>query len=174
MFSLLSPLSKYFKFKSVWIYDGVFILHSKVTVSILLACTIIISAKQYFGEPIRCITDAKHQDFINNFCWTFGTYILQYPNNDLQNKFHMNTNLNNKNHYNYNNHHQSHISELIEIGIGPETKTSKRIYLRYYQWVVLILLLQAFSFFIPSFLWKFWEGGRLQQLCNELGNIYKS
>lgn len=39
---------------------------------------------------------------------------------------------------------------------------------RYYQWIVIILVLQAALFYIPAFMWKIWENGRLEQLCRNL------
>ena len=56
------------------------------------------------------------------------------------------------------------------LGVGPEISgLTERVYLRYYQWIILVLLLQALVFYIPSFLWKVWEGERLKQLCSEVG-----
>jgi len=43
----------------------------------------------------------------------------------------------------------------------------KRRYIIYYQWVVLVLLLESFVFYLPAFLWKIWEGGRLKHLCDD-------
>lgn len=148
MFWALKPLISYLKLKQVVIYDNVFVIHTKVTVIFLLACSLFISAKQYFGEAIECIADSKSTDFIASFCWVFGTYILDsFDDNKVIGK------------------------SSVAIGVGPENVESTRIYQRYYQWVVLILLFQAPIFHFPAYLWKIWEGGRLQQLCDELGSV---
>lgn len=150
MFSILNPLTKYLKLKSVKIYGLVFVLHSKLTVSVLLACSLLISAKQFFGDPIQCISDEKNGDFLNSICWTMGTFIMD----DFASR---------------------EDREMPGVGItGGNDWDAQRIYLRYYQWVVLILLLQALSFFVPAFVWKVWEGGRLEQLCSELGSVVVS
>lgn len=47
----------------------------------------------------------------------------------------------------------------------------ERIYLRYYQWLVFIYFIMAASFRFPAFLWRLTEGGRLQGICEGLGNI---
>jgi len=56
MYAAVKPLSKYLRLKTVRIYDPIFTLHSKCTIVILLTCTFLLSAKQYFGEPILCIS----------------------------------------------------------------------------------------------------------------------
>lgn len=78
MYTAVKPLSKYLQFKSVRIYDLIFTLHSKCTVVILLSCSFLLSAKQYFGEPIVCISDLDNQEYVNSHCWTMGTFIVDY------------------------------------------------------------------------------------------------
>lgn len=41
-----------------------------------------------------------------------------------------------------------------------------REYHHYYQWIVVILIVQAILFVIPAHLWKSWEGGRISHLCS--------
>lgn len=47
---------------------------------------------------------------------------------------------------------------------------------KYYQWVCIVFIFQALLFYIPRYLWKTWEGGRLRILVKDLGmyniNIY--
>lgn len=47
----------------------------------------------------------------------------------------------------------------------------ERIYLRYYQWLIFIYFIMATSFRFPAFLWGTIEKGRLQGICEGLGNI---
>lgn len=76
IYSILLPIAKLLKFKDIEIYNNVFKLHSKVTVGILLGFSVLISATQYFGTPIDCITDdLKHESTIEKYCWIKGTYI---------------------------------------------------------------------------------------------------
>ncbi|XP_061388407.1 innexin inx5-like [Musca vetustissima] len=161
MYEIVKPLSKYLQFKSVRIYDVIFTLHSKCTVVILLTCSFLLSAKQYFGDPIMCISDAKHVEYVNTYCWTMGTFILEY--NDWQYKQMLVAHFSN-----YTNASKREIA--IRIAEGIENDKTERVYLRYYQWVIIVLLLQALIFYLPSFLWKVWEGERLKELCSEIGN----
>lgn len=46
-----------------------------------------------------------------------------------------------------------------------------RIYQMYYQWVIVVLLLQASIFYLPAYFWKIYEHGRLSKLCKQLATI---
>lgn len=142
MFQAILPLTKYLKSKSVNIYDFAFTLHCKVTVVILLTFTVLVSARQFFGQPIECMGDEKNIEYVNLFCWTLGTFIVTDANGQINNR------------------------NSIAVGVGNEYKDSKRLYVRYYQWVMVILLIQALIFYMPAFIWKKWEGGFISQLCD--------
>lgn len=50
-------------------------LHQKVTVILLLVFTLLVTTKQYFGDPISCIGDAeKFNNAYNSYCWIYGTF----------------------------------------------------------------------------------------------------
>ncbi|XP_017468914.1 PREDICTED: innexin inx5 [Rhagoletis zephyria] len=162
MYAAVRPLSKYLQFKSVRIYDVVFTLHSKCTVVLLLTCSFLLSAKQYFGEPIQCMGERMYGEFVNSFCWTMGTYVFNVY--DVQDRIpHGNKLLSTQT--------GDDASPYIAEGIIAEVPgVTERVYLRYYQWVIMLLLLQSAIFYFPSFLWKIWEGQRLKQLCYEAGH----
>ncbi|KAH8295951.1 hypothetical protein KR018_006921 [Drosophila ironensis] len=178
MYAAVKPLSKYLRLKTVRIYDPIFTLHSKCTIVILLTCTFLLSAKQYFGEPILCISSERHTDYVQSYCWTMGTYILpsevdaqststwdlsSYSTTDAFNLSSLRALV-------ANNEKYARVVSIAE-GVGPETRgVTKRIYLRYYQWVFMILLFQSLLFYFPSYLWKVWEGQRMEQLCSEVGD----
>ncbi|XP_034118970.1 innexin inx6 [Drosophila albomicans] len=181
MYAAVKPLSKYLRLKTVRIYDPIFTLHSKCTIVILLTCTFLLSAKQYFGEPILCLSDTKHAEYVQSYCWTMGTYILpqeqedsekhallsiehiEVPSSSPLNRSSIRALL-------ANNEQYARMLSIAE-GVGPETRgVTKRLYLRYYQWVFMILLFQSLLFYFPSFLWKVWEGQRMEQLCCEIGD----
>ncbi|XP_016976947.1 innexin inx5 [Drosophila rhopaloa] len=221
MYSAVKPLSKYLQFKSIRIYDAVFTVHSKCTVVILLTCSLLLSARQYFGDPIQCISEEKNIEYIQSYCWTMGTYILKLDDNgeQLQPPVHPDQELasdssdsvsaasssdaassasasaasssassaqssaRSRTRYRsrsslrrlgeYNEAYARAMS--IAEGVGPEVRgQSEREYLRYYQWVIILLLFQSFIFYFPSCLWKVWEGQRLKQLCSEVGEALLS
>lgn len=217
MYSAVKPLSKYLQFKSIRIYDSVFTIHSKCTVVILLTCSLLLSARQYFGDPIQCISEEKNIEYIQSYCWTMGTYILKldnYGEKQLQlppppqesgdspspspfgsdssstgtaassssasqtparsrTRFRSRSRSSLRRLADYNEAYARAMS--IAEGVGPEIRgQTQREYLRYYQWVIILLLFQSFIFYFPSCLWKVWEGQRLKQLCSEVGEALLS
>ncbi|KAH8396492.1 hypothetical protein KR222_011496, partial [Zaprionus bogoriensis] len=187
MYAAVKPLSKYLRLKTVRIYDPIFTLHSKCTIVILLTCTFLLSAKQYFGEPILCLSSTKHTEYVQSYCWTMGTYILPAENDTIAAAAastggrlqpapgrgeYSRPALNRSSMRNLLAHNEQYARILsIAEGVGPEIRgVTKRMYLRYYQWVFMILLFQSLLFYFPSYLWKVWEGQRMEQLCCEVGD----
>lgn len=54
-----------------------------------------------------------------------------------------------------------------EVG-GQHTVDTRVRYCSYYSWVFLALFLQAVLSYIPHYIWKAWEGGRIKALSNEI------
>lgn len=54
---------------------------------------------------------------------------------------------------------------------GRPVAYDKRIYQRYYPWVVLVLMVQATLCYTPAFLWRIYERGLMSYLCEGLGKI---
>lgn len=114
----------------------VFKLHYKLTVIALAVFSMLITSKQYFGDPIKCIVDAKdHKEYVETYCWLYGTYIYEGTSN---------------------------INRLDR----PKKWQS------YYQWVPLILAIQALFFYVPYYLWTMWEGKKMQFLAKDLGGCF--
>lgn len=183
MYAAVKPLSKYLRLKTVRIYDPIFTLHSKCTIVILLTCTFLLSAKQYFGEPILCLSSTKHTEYVQSYCWTMGTYILPAENDttlatssrladELARAEQTRLAFNRSAMKNLLAHNEQYARILsVAEGVGPEIRgVTRRMYLRYYQWVFMILLFQSLLFYFPSYLWKVWEGQRMEQLCCEVGD----
>lgn len=55
-------------------------------------------------------------------------------------------------------------------GLGNELGREQNWHL-YYQWIAVVLLIQAFFFYIPFYLWKLWEGKTLETLVKDLGEL---
>lgn len=188
MLEFVRPLQSILQIKQVNSTDLIWRLHCRVTVFLLLLASLLLSARQYFGNPIDCVigSGTVSSSTMNEFCWIMGTYISSDPN--FGTVFHgtpafvcaldvrlpavivfacacvsflaLSTVLDS--------------TDLVKINakIGhiPE---SERSYQKYYQWVVFILALQACMFSVPNFLWKAWEAGRLQSLCDGLSKYPK-
>ncbi|CAK1596461.1 unnamed protein product [Parnassius mnemosyne] len=148
MIDLLTPFRSFLKYKSVCTDNNVFRLHYKITVIMLLMFTLMVTSKQFFGEPIHCMSNANEdndKDAINNYCWIYGTYTLKSRFVGIEGK------------------------HMAYAGVGPsKTENDEQIKHTYYQWVCFVLLGQAVMFYIPHYLWKSWEGGRLKDLAENL------
>jgi len=125
----------------------VFKLHYKVTFAILALASVMVSTYQYIdsaGSAIQCMFD-KHVGIqpviINRYCWIMGTFTLPhlYPKD-------------------------THESTAIFQGVGTHSDESDRKYHSYYQWVPLMLAVQAAMFYAPHWIWKTIENGRLKNI----------
>ncbi|CAG5136836.1 unnamed protein product [Candidula unifasciata] len=87
------------------------------TTGILIIFTVVVSARQYVGDPIRCWCPAQftgaHVDYTNNICWISNTTMCPWT---MENE------------------------------------------LTYYQWVPVMLLIQALMFYIPCIMWRLLNG----------------
>lgn len=59
-------------------------------------------------------------------------------------------------------------SEGVLPGLGNEAG-EEVLWQKYYQWVSIILCFQALLFYLPRYLWKTWEAGRMRLLVTDLG-----
>lgn len=77
---VLGSLSSLGNIANVHTDNAVFQLHYRFTVVMLLLFSILITTKQYFGDPIDCDTSGTtgvHKDVVETFCWIYGTYTLK-------------------------------------------------------------------------------------------------
>lgn len=112
-----------FKFNAVNVDNVVFRLHSNVTVLILLVGTMFISMRQYFGEPIECITQRSDipPPLLQHYCWLEATFSVSDSSHGVVGV------------------------EVAYPGVKPlqPHKGEKKIYHKYYQWVYFVLIIQV-------------------------------
>lgn len=150
MLDVIRSVKSLLKVSRVHIDNDVFRLHYTATCVILLAFCIVVTTKQYVGDPIDCVRSAEvPQSVINTYCWIHATYSV---------KSLMNT---------------GHHKEVVYPGVGSrslsaDSSPSDHKYHKYYQWVCFMLFFQATLFYIPRWLWKLWEGGKIQTLMMDL------
>ncbi|PAA78026.1 hypothetical protein BOX15_Mlig018106g3 [Macrostomum lignano] len=105
-------------------------LHFQVTVVLLLVCCTTITVKSYILSPVACFmpnevgSHTGQEQFVNNFCWTEGTFAV--PLSDF------------------------HIDNTMR---DPLSKYEPHRII-YYQWVPFVLGLQAICFYLPRVLWE--------------------
>ncbi|XP_034195872.1 innexin 7 isoform X1 [Osmia lignaria lignaria] len=128
----------------------IFKLHYRVTFLILLVATLLVTARQFIGEHIRCIGGAGMSDdqvkVINTFCFFTSTYTVVK---------HMNATA-------------VGLGEVAHPGVGPASRDDPVVHHAYYQWVPFVLFIQAICFYAPHYLWRNVEGGRLKTLVSGL------
>ncbi|CEF66888.1 Innexin family-containing protein [Strongyloides ratti] len=103
--------------------DPVDRLNHFVTASILGFFAIMVSAKQYLGQPIQCMVPKEFssgwEHYAEDYCFIQNTFYV--PFNET---------------------------------IPKEYDDRRKAEIGYYQWVPIILALQAILFFIPNWIWK--------------------
>lgn len=58
--------------------------------------------------------------------------------------------------------------DVVAPGVDMESNQKEFRYHKYYQWVCFVLFFQSTLFYIPRWLWKMWEGGKIQALMMDL------
>lgn len=98
-------------------------LSHRFSTAILIIFAIVVSTKQYVGDPISCWVPAHFtgnwEEYANNYCWIRNTYYLPFEEN-----------------------------------IPKEEEDDKRKMIPYYQWIPIILLVQALMFYLPAVVWR--------------------
>ncbi len=79
MMDAIGGLRALLKWESLRADNFVFRLHYKVTFGSLLMCSFIVSAKQYVGDPIDCVTSPAVERLIDQYCWIHSTYTVMRP-----------------------------------------------------------------------------------------------
>lgn len=149
--SVLRPIAKQLTFKDIDIYNHVFQLHTKLTFLLLLACSALVSAHEFFGKTIDCSASGgndKRKAFYDNLCWINGTYTVASGWHGRQGVHYTAPGVN-----------------------GGHGANEQRTYHQYYQWVNLVLFLAAVISHLPACLWRRWEHGLMRALCKGLGKL---
>jgi len=142
MLDIFSQFRHFFlKFDDVCIDNNVFRLHYKATVMILMCASVLVTSRQYIGDPIDCMADGVPGGIMDTYCWIHGTFSI--PERWVG-------------------------KQGVDVplpGVAPVGKDGvDPVYHKYYQWVCYVLFLQAGLFYFPRLIWKAYEGGRLRML----------
>ncbi|XP_017784565.1 PREDICTED: innexin inx2 [Nicrophorus vespilloides] len=145
MFDVFGSVKGLLKIDAVCIDNNVFRLHYKATVVILIAFSLLVTSRQYIGDPIDCIVDEIPLGIMDTYCWIYSTYTI--PNRLTGRVGH----------------------DIVQPGVASHVDGKDDVkYHKYYQWVCFALFFQAMLFYVPRYLWKTWEGGRIRMLVLDL------
>lgn len=144
MLSVLKTVRGLLKLQGVWTDNIIFQLHYKLTVSTLLIVSLFITSRDYFSTPTDCHFPEYSHGSLNSYCAVQSTYRL-IPN----------------------------MTGAVERDIGHDRvseckEKSERVYYNYYQWVFVILFIQALLFYIPRHMWNTFERRKIEALSNGL------
>lgn len=144
MFDVFGSVKGLLKLDSVCIDNNVFRLHYKATVIILIAFSLLVTSRQYIGDPIDCIVDEIPLNVMDTYCWIYSTFTIPDRVGVIG-------------------------KDLVQPGVASHVEGEDEIkYHKYYQWVCFALFFQAMLFYVPRYLWKSWEGGRIRMLVLDL------
>ncbi|XP_075226253.1 innexin 2 [Lycorma delicatula] len=145
MFDVFGSVKGLLKIDSVCIDNNVFRLHYKATVVILVAFSLLVTSRQYIGDPIDCIVDEIPPNVMDTYCWIYSTFTIPNRLAGTIGK------------------------DIIQPGVASHVEGEDEVkYHKYYQWVCFVLFFQAMLFYVPRYLWKTWEGGRIKMLVLDL------
>ncbi|XP_071875257.1 innexin 3 [Bombus fervidus] len=143
VFGLVSAVAGFVKVRylvdKAIIDNMVFRAHYRITCAILFACCIIVSANNLIGDPINCLSDGGVPDnVINTYCWI--TYTFTLPRNNAKPVG----------------------THVAHPGLGGDYGEKR--YHSYYQWVPFMLFFQGILFYMPHWIWKQWEEGKVRMI----------
>ena len=132
------------KRRSISIDNAIFRCHWFFTSTLLVSFSLVITARQYVGQPIECHSVNKIPDsLLNSYCWVQSTFSVPQACNQ-----------------------QVGIEvpyPCIDNTRGREVKM-----FAYYQWVGMVLFIQGLLFHLPYYLWKVWENGLIRAITGGL------
>lgn len=141
MYKLLGGLRNYLKWQDIQTDSVLFRMHNLFTTALLMACSLVITATQFVGNPIQCIVSGLPTHVINTYCWITSTYTMP-------DAFRRQVGL-----------------EVAHPGVDNDYgNLEARKYHTYYQWVCFALFFQALLCYVPKFIWDSFEGGLMRTL----------
>lgn len=145
MFDVFGSLKGLLRIDQVCIDNNVFRLHYKGTVIILVAFSLLVTSRQYIGDPIDCIVDEIPLNVMDTYCWIYSTFTIPNRLSGIVGR------------------------DVVQPGVASHVPGEDEVrYHKYYQWVCFALFFQAMLFYVPRYLWKTWEGGRIKMLVLDL------
>lgn len=129
-------------------------MHCKITVILLIGCSLIVTSRQFIGDPISCTVSEIPAKVMDTYCWMHSTFTIPSKLGGTIGRDIL----------------QPGVADYVLLsGDDNEQQQMPKIkYHSYYQWVSFALFFQAVCFYLPRYAWKSWEGGKLEMLAADL------
>lgn len=164
MLPALVTLKNLIKTKSYHIDLPFFRLHYQATVSLLLSFCLILTAKVLFGDTIDCQRDMPRDNFYDNVCYSTGTYTRYLVESDGQSNWFDNSIAN----VTFRADKSAKYTYTGIMMASPDSDKIRVFWHSYYQYVPVLLFIQAVMFYLPHYMWKLWENGTISSICKRL------
>ena len=119
MADVLRNIQGLLKIDEISIDNNIFRLHYKVTGVLLIACSLLVTERQYLGDPIDCIQTGIPSSLMDTYCWVHSTYTVTNFTDQIPG------------------------INMAYPGVAPPLDNYERKYHKYYQWVTLALFFQV-------------------------------
>lgn len=144
MLDIFSGLRLVVKRRSISIDNAIFRCHWFFTSTLLVSFSLIITARQYVGQPIECHSFNKIPDsLLNSYCWVQSTFTVPQACNQQ-------------------------VGVEVPYPCIDNTRGREVKMFAYYQWVGMVLFIQGLLFHLPYYLWKVWENGLIRAITGGL------
>uniref|UniRef100_A0A1B6GUF3 Innexin n=1 Tax=Cuerna arida TaxID=1464854 RepID=A0A1B6GUF3_9HEMI len=146
VFAMVSSVAGFVKVRYLMdkavIDNMVFRFHYRITSAILFVSCVLVTANNLIGDPISCITDGGvPTHVINTYCWITHTFTLPHQQGKPIG------------------------SHVAHPGVGDFVQgEDEATYHSYYQWVPFMLFFQGVLFYVPHWVWKSWEEGKIRMI----------
>ncbi|CAL1299156.1 unnamed protein product [Larinioides sclopetarius] len=124
--------------------NWIFALHYKFTSTILIICSITVAIHQFLLNPIKCTPSNSPSNALDTFCWMLKSFSVPFTWSETDGL------------------------NAPYPGKADESQENHA----FYQWIYLVLFVQAIMFYIPGFFWKSVEKRRIKKLTSGLGLDY--
>lgn len=144
MLDIFSGLRLVVKRRSISIDNAIFRCHWFFTSTLLVSFSLVITARQYVGQPIECHSVNKIPDsLLNSYCWVQSTFSVPQACNQQ-------------------------VGAEVPYPCIDNTRGREVKMFAYYQWVGMVLFIQGLLFHLPYYLWKVWENGLIKAITGGL------
>jgi len=147
MIDAFDELKNFLKFDHYKIDNSIFRLHYKGTVLVMACASLLATTGQYIGDPIDCMVTDIPGDMMDTYCWIHSTFSVpaRWVGKQGEDIPHPG------------------ISPTADLEEGQEVK-----YHKWYQWVAFFLFLEVLFFYLPRYVWKSSENGKVSMLVGNL------